>query len=91
MSKRHTNGSYVMYSTCIAGDITMIVNGKKMYSPQEFDEVFKALKDTIEDLELRADVHKTLTGEEIVVPMSDSRYRKAKDVIAKFNRVEGSE
>lgn len=49
--------------------------------------LFQALKETIEDLELRAQVHKTLTGEEMVVPMSDSRYRKAKDVIAKFERV----
>lgn len=65
----------------------MTVNGKKMYSQKEFDEVFQALKETIEDLELRAQVHKTLTGEEMVVPMSDGRYRKAKEVIAKFERV----
>lgn len=50
-------------------------------------ELLKCLKDVIEDLELRAQVHKTLTGEEMVVPLSDSRYRKAKDVIAKFDGV----
>ena len=50
-------------------------------------ELFNCLKDVIEDLELRAQVHKTLTGEEGVVPLSDGRYRKSKDIIAKFERV----
>jgi len=38
----------------------------------------------IEDLELRAKVHETLTGEERVVNMSDGRYQKAKRLITEY-------
>jgi hypothetical protein len=47
-------------------------------------ELFQCLKEVIEDLELRADVHETLTGEERVVNMSDGRYQKAKRLLAEY-------
>jgi hypothetical protein len=78
MSKSRKNSSYTVYRTHVDGEISMTVNGKKMYSQKEFDEVLQALKETIEDFELRS----------VGLDTADTRYRKAKDVIAKFEQVQ---
>ena len=82
---KHTDEHFTVNEVLVP-IVTRFIRSKKQV-PDDVSELLKCLKDVIEDLELRAQVHKTLTGEEMVVPLSDGRYRKAKDVIAKFDGV----
>jgi len=82
-----------IYSTAGESEIIHWENGKAMTKKDDFDEVLQALKAVVELIEGTEDVYGLLD-------MADSYYSrgldtssvdKARDVIAKFKRVGGSE